>query len=202
MRVYCLVQAREGSTRFPRKVYADLGGRSVIDWVFTAAQQITGVTEVIGLWPDDYPQRKEEDVLGRYADAARELKADVVMRITGDCPFFDPQVGTIVLTRYLEWPCRYDYVSNVWPVRTFPDGLDCEVFSTELLYEADKHATAPDEREHVTTWMQRWERLSWYNVMLPVDWSHVRLTVDEPRDLDFLREVLRYAKGNEDVSRK
>jgi spore coat polysaccharide biosynthesis protein SpsF (cytidylyltransferase family) len=177
------IQARDGSTRFPGKIRQEIGGISVIDRVERAARRIDGVDEVRVLYP--FSHRDENDVLGRFMDAALNTGADIIMRLTGDCPFFDPQVGSLVLSHYMVQPSPNAYVSNVWPRRTWPDGLDCEVFSTSLLMRAAAQAVDPYDREHVTPWMQRNALV--VNVTLPVDWSHVRLTVDTPEDLAWLR---------------
>ena len=198
MKVVCLIQARAGSRRFPGQIFADLNGAPVIGRVYDAARAIKGVNAVHVIYPESFPARAEEDVLGRYADAAARHEADVIVRLTGDCPLFDPQVGTAVLERYLD-ACNlwtrdaWAYVSNVWPVRTWPDGLDCEVFSKALLLEASMHAEAKEDREHVTPWMRRavYADGHWLNVTLPVDWSHVRLTVDTKEDLEWLKIALK-----------
>lgn len=158
-----------------------------------AAQATPGVTEARVILPTDFPAIAESDVLGRYAAAAAKYDADIIMRLTADCPLFDPQVGARVLARFFRGLPRYGnplvYVSNIYPRRTWPDGMDCEVFTRELLHEADAKTTDPSDREHVTPWMQRNATLI-RNVKLPVDWSHVRLTVDTPEDLAWLRQCL------------
>lgn len=193
-RVVCLIQAREASTRFPGKIHALLGDYgTVLQYVLRAAQAIPGVTEARVILPTDFPALAESDVLGRYAAAASKTDADIIMRLTGDCPLFDPQVAALVLARFFRGLSRYGdqrvYVSNVYPRRTWPDGMDCEVFTHELLDEANAKATDPSDREHVTPWMQRNATLI-RNVKLPVAWSHVRLTVDTPEDLAWLRQCL------------
>ena len=190
MNICVFIQAREGSTRFPGKISADLCGKTVLARVCEQAAQIKGVNGgVFVLMPQDYPNREENDVLGRYADAARKYGADVIVRVTGDCPLFDPQVGTHVLKRFLSRGRLFEYVSNIWPKRTWPDGMDCEVFTADILQAADLKATRPEDREHVTPWIQR-NADGWYNLRLPVDWSHVRLTVDTPEDLEWLRHAI------------
>lgn len=189
MNVVAIIQARLGSTRLPGKVLETLGGQSLVARVVAAAGQIAGVNRVIVAWPGDAPHRAESDVLGRYADVARRENADVIVRLTGDCPLFDSQVGTLVVQRYLSGGHR-DYVSNVYPRRTWPDGLDCEVFSYRLLKLADLGATDAADREHVTPWMQRRLGPDVVNLELPVDWSHVRLTCDTREDLEWLRVAI------------
>jgi len=191
--ILAIIQARLGSTRLPGKVLLDLGGRRVLDRVVEAAGKIQDVDRVVVAWPEDAPNRKEDDVLGRFADVAAREGADVIVRVTSDCPLFDPQVGTLVLRRFLVRQSRQVepmpmYVSNLYPRRTWPDGMDCEVFNAAALHLADQTATMPSDREHVTPAMQR----AFYaeNVELPVDWSWVRLTLDTEEDLAWLRTAI------------
>lgn len=188
-RTVCLIQARDGSTRFPMKIWQELNGEAVITRVSTQAQKIKGLTDCRVIYPTHFPGLDEEDVLGRYATAAEIYGADIIIRITGDCPLFDPRIGDLLLER-MGQGVIYDYVSNVWPIRTWPDGLDCEVFTRDILDRANKEATDPYDREHVTPWIRRNCR-TYYNLTLPIDWSHVRLTVDYPEDLDWLRIALK-----------
>jgi spore coat polysaccharide biosynthesis protein SpsF (cytidylyltransferase family) len=91
----------------------------------------------------------EYDVLSRYLGAARAYDADIIMRVTGDCPLISPSLCADVLAALK----GNDYASNILP-RTFPKGFDCEVFTMGTLQAADIH-TVDNEREHVTPWMQR-----------------------------------------------
>ena len=139
-----------------------MNGHTVIAEVLTRCKRIAGVDLVVCAVPRGDTRLIEEaskyaaicegsefDVLSRYVDAAEWYRADIVMRITGDCPLISPQLCGAIL-KSLE---DADYCSNVCP-RTFPKGLDCEVFTTSLLLEADQNATG-DDREHVTPWMQQ-----------------------------------------------
>jgi spore coat polysaccharide biosynthesis protein SpsF (cytidylyltransferase family) len=92
------------------------------------------------------------DVLTRYRQAAEASGAGIIMRITADCPLLSPELCATVLRKLVK--TKADYASNVEPPRTFPKGFDCEVFTIRTLRRADEEA-APNEREHVTTWMQR-----------------------------------------------
>ena len=164
MTVVVVVQARMTSTRLPGKMMLSLGGEPVIRHVLRRCCEIPGIDRVILAVPTDkntplmrealalgvtVARGSEHDVLGRYRKAA--LGADIVMRVTGDCPLIDPEVCGRVLALMED---GVDYVSNVMP-RGFPKGLDCEVFTSEALERAHKEATDPKDREHVTLWMQR-----------------------------------------------
>jgi spore coat polysaccharide biosynthesis protein SpsF (cytidylyltransferase family) len=161
MRTVCIVQARVGSKRLPGKVLLPLNGHTVIGEVLSRCRKIPGIDEVVLAVPDTKENEplarlagqglsvhcgSEHDVLDRYCTAALG-RANVVMRITADCPLISPELCGAVLSKLLGE--RADYASNIEP-RTFPQGLDCEVFTWDLLDRAFKYR--PDE--HVTTWMR------------------------------------------------
>ena len=140
----------------------------MIGEVLTRCQRIAGVDEVVCTIPhspDSLPLELEaskyvhdifggieDDVLSRYMFAATRTKADIVVRVTGDCPLICPELcGEVVSALKRE---SAEYSSNVDPIRTFPQGYDCEAFTYKTLARADREA-GPYEREHVTTWMRR-----------------------------------------------
>lgn len=130
------------------------------------------------------------DVLDRYYQAAKFYGADVIVRITGDCPLIDPQIVDQVIKYYLDSLPQYDYVSNSLE-RTYPRGLDTEVFSFELLEQAAKQAKNQEEREHVTPYFyQHPERFSLGSVKQGIDLSFHRWTVDTPEDLRLISQIL------------
>jgi spore coat polysaccharide biosynthesis protein SpsF (cytidylyltransferase family) len=130
----------------------------------------------------------ESDVLGRYALAAREHGADVIVRITADCPLTDPAiVDAVIRARHKHGS---DYASNVEPP-TYPEGYDCEVFTRACLERVDREATLAYEREHVTVRVR--EHLDDFHtahVAHDPDLSWMRLTVDVPADLDRVARLL------------
>lgn len=149
-----IVQARLGSTRLPAKVLLPLpNGRKVLEEVLHRCWCIPGVDVVVAALPDT-PENDillscivgdtvvvrgpEHDVLARYAKAAEVVKADVIMRVTSDCPLIEPEI----CGKALDLHCRinHGYVSNSWPTRTYPHGLDCEVFNRDVLELANRNA--------------------------------------------------------------
>jgi spore coat polysaccharide biosynthesis protein SpsF (cytidylyltransferase family) len=129
----------------------------------------------------------EADVLDRYYRAALAFSADAVVRITGDCPLLDPLVSGRVVARFLEG--GLEYATNCHPP-TFPDGLDTEIVAVDALERAWRHATIASDREHVTPYI--WKRPGEFrqaNVASAVNLSASRWTVDDERDLRFVREV-------------
>ena len=166
MNVICIVQARLTSSRLPAKMMLSLGGEPVIRHVLRRCKEIPGIDQVICATPVEKSeplrieakalgvrvvQGSENDVLGRYRKAAVLVNADVIMRITGDCPLIDPEICGRVLNLMED---GVDYASNVMP-RGFPQGYDCEVFTMNALERAHKEADDPYDREHIGPWMQR-----------------------------------------------
>lgn len=202
MPVVAIIQARMGSTRLPGKVLADLAGMPVLGWVVRAARAIPGVDRVavatstaaaddsIAEWAAAngvaVHRGPEEDVLARYVAAARAEKADIVLRITADCPLLDPIEAAKVITPIVGG--KADFVSNNDPP-TYPDGLDAEAFTREVLEQAAALARRPSEREHVTPFMRdpaNGFRIAHIHGPGP-EFAEYRWTVDRPEDLAFLR---------------
>lgn len=134
---------------------------------------------------------KRNDVLGRYWDVAQNVKADVIVRITADCPMHDAAVIDACVKAF----GVTDYLCNTEPIPTFPDGLDVEVFSISALMEANSDAHLATDREHVTPWMRR-RTTGALNVSHDIDLGHYRWTVDEPADLEFVRAVYHELGGD------
>jgi spore coat polysaccharide biosynthesis protein SpsF (cytidylyltransferase family) len=203
LRVVAIIQARLGSTRLPGKVLIDLDGTAVLGHVISRTQRIVDVDEVavattsaskddgVAEYAADHGvtvfRGDELDVLNRYRDCAREMQADVVVRITADCPLIDPELSSRVVGRYLEGDL--DYVSNYKPP-TFPDGLDTEVFSFAAIDEAQKNAERASEREHVTPYIwQHPENFRLANITQKVDHSGLCWTLDSPQDLEMMQAL-------------
>lgn len=130
----------------------------------------------------------ESDVLGRYAAVAREYKPDVVVRVTSDCPFIDPDMIRLLVS--VQEQSGAEYVSNLHGT-TQVDGHDCEVFTTDILLRADERARLPYDREHVTPWIRRNAAVPIALVRslpLPGIRQH-RWTLDNENDLIFFRAV-------------
>ena len=125
----------------------------------------------------------------RYAGAAQAFSADVVVRVTSDCPLIDPEVIDRTIGLFLEKSPDIDYVSNRL-VPSFPRGLDTEVFSRGALDKAAREATLPDDREHVTLYIWRQpNRFLLADLRNETDLSHLRWTVDEPADFELVSQI-------------
>jgi len=196
-----IIQARLGSARLPGKVLADLGGAPLIARMIErvrAARTIVRVVVATPAGPADAPLRKvveglgvacftgsEDDVLARFAAAATAFGADPIVRLTADCPLIDPALVDRCVERFLAGPCDYVALGG-----TFPDGLDTEVVAAEALARAHAEARLPSEREHVTPYI--WKHPARFRcaaVEFPEPAGEQRWTVDEPRDLEFVRAV-------------
>lgn len=202
-RTACIVQARIGSTRLPGKVLEMLGEASVLEHVLRRCEAIEGVDEVVcatvaGKDGDAVAslaesldvavyRGSERDVLARYHGAAHAVGADVVLRVTSDCPLIDPEVCAEVLK--LRADAKADYAANNMPP-SWPHGLDCEAFTIAALDEAATTAIAAEDHEHVTPWMRRNRAYRRVNLTGPGgDLAAQRWTLDYPEDLAFLRAV-------------
>jgi spore coat polysaccharide biosynthesis protein SpsF len=206
VRVVAIIQARMGSTRLPGKVMMEILGKPMIGHVVDRALRISGVDQVVVATTDDDRDQPlvrylsettgvhvfrgpDADVLARYAAAAKEAEADIVVRLTADCPLLCPAVSSRVVAAILEEPARYDYVSNTLK-RTYPRGLDTEAMSARSLELASREAVAAADREHVTSFLWRQpDRFRLGVVEDDTDRSHWRVTVDTREDLELVSRV-------------
>lgn len=205
-RIVLITQARMESTRLPGKVLMDLAGQPLLSRVVQRLARAESVDCVVVAMPvtsandvledacrvmgfDTY-RGDLDDVLGRYCGAARAYDADVVVRVTSDCPFCDPKLVDEVIAALLA-DGSLDYASNNLR-RTYPLGFDAEAVRAEALYQAEKDATQPHEREHVTPYLyQHPDLFRLANIEAPPELHRpdYRLTVDEPDDLALARAV-------------
>jgi glutamate-1-semialdehyde 2,1-aminomutase len=202
-----------GSVRFPNKVMEDICGTPMIGLLLNRLSNAKLIDQIILATSIDtrndslakYVQKlglfvfrgSEDDVLDRFYQTAKELKADCVVRITGDCPLIDPLLVDEVINKFLD--TKVSYVSNVGPP-TFPDGLDIEVFTFKALEVAWNKAETPKEREHVTSIILGSEKFSQKNFANDVDFSEKRWTVDEPEDFEVVQKVFEYFHPRLDFS--
>jgi len=206
-RVVAIVQARMSSTRLPGKVLMDIAGTSMLARSVRRLSRVESLSEVVVATTieksDDpiveqceingwkYFRGSQEDVLDRYHAAATSFRADSVVRITSDCPMIDPGIVDAVLDEYVKWEGDVDYLSNMIPRRTYPRGLDTEVFTFDALDLAWRQDKNPSLREHVTQYILRHPGIFRIRgIMNDIDYSSMRWTVDTPEDLRFARTVL------------
>lgn len=199
MKIVMIVQARMGSSRLPGKVLMPASGKPMLAHQIERLRNVRfanhlvvatttnpkddAIVEFCNDWGVSVFRGDEDDVLARFAAAATTYEADVVVRLTADCPLIDPAVIDQAIACYLEAPSPHLYVSNTI-MRTYPRGMDTEVFSCHLLAETDRVATLRHDREHVTPYMIRNDRsdIVHRNVVSPKNLSAYRFTLDHPKD--------------------
>lgn len=203
MKVVAIVQARVGSTRLPGKVLQDLLGQTMLVRVINRLRASRLIDHVVvattNLDKDDAivdecltravacHRGDENDVLDRYFQAAKAAAADVIVRITSDCPLIDPEVTDRTIDAFLQ--SHADYAANTL-VRTYPRGLDTEVFTLDALSRAWNEARLGYEREHVTPYIiEHPAEFSLLSVTGDRDYSAYRWTVDTPEDLQLVRAI-------------
>lgn len=206
MKVVAVVQARTGSKRLPGKVLADIAGAPMLARVVeraAAAKLVDAVVIATSDRPSDDSvealasgirvachRGSETDVLGRTLGAATATGADLVVRLTGDCPLVDPEVIDLVVAAASSTAARCDYASNVMR-RTFPKGLDAEALHVDVLARIDRLATSPEAREHVTwfAYRERPELFVLSSVEGSEDFSELDWSVDDAAGLKRVRAL-------------
>lgn len=203
MRTIALIQARLSSSRLPGKVLMDIEGVSMLAHVVervSAARLLDGVAVATSTDSSDdrlaaycrangirHHRGPLDDVLARFVQAGKREEADVIVRVTADCPLIDPALIDAVVT--MRDAHRADYASNVLS-RRYPRGLDVEVFTAEALARADREGKAPHHREHVTPYLyEEPGRFQVVGLDCERDLSAHRWTVDTAADLDLVRAI-------------
>jgi glutamate-1-semialdehyde 2,1-aminomutase len=203
MNIVAVVQARMSSSRFPNKVAMQLGTTTVLGMCLErlkfskVIKQIVVATthESIDQQVIDIAASKEveffrgdtDDVLSRFYQCAVEFKADLVIRITADCPFIDPTLIDEALDFFQDK--NLIYFCNQNPPQ-YPDGLDFDIFTFDLLKKTYLQANTKHDREHVTPFMKQVPDVLNHSIQIEADYSKFRWTVDEPEDLVVLNKVL------------
>ena len=203
MKYIGIIQARCGSTRFPNKVLMDFAGKPSLQWTIERVQQSTFIDEVVVVTSINHENipivrlcsdlgirvfsGSEDDVLDRFYQFVKLVQPEYIVRITGDCPLYDPQL--------LDWSIDQmrndsDFLAQAQP-ETFPDGLDIEIMRFSALERSWNEATLQSEREHVTQYIRRHPelfKLQWVSCPLG-EYGHERWTFDEKKDYEFLKHI-------------
>lgn len=204
MKVVCIVQARMGSSRLPGKVLKVICGKTVIEHDIDRLRLVENIDDIIIATTtkkeDDtivemakklgvkFFRGSENNVLSRYYFAAKENKADIVVRVTSDCPLLDYKVCDKII-RFFKQNRNIDYVSNTLE-RTYPRGYDVEVFSFEALKMAYEKASETYEKEHVTPYIwQNTEMFKINQICNDEDYSNLRLTLDTKEDFELISKI-------------
>lgn len=209
MKTLAIIQARMTSTRLPGKVLLDLAGKPMLVRVLNRVRRARTLTDTVVAtstesaddpiarlcaarnWP--CVRGSCDDVLDRFYQAARQHQADVIVRITSDCPLIESAIIDLVVTRFLvQEPVDYASNNSLLPL-TFPRGLDVEVMSFAALQDAWQNDHDPASREHVTPYLYHHpEQFRLAGVFHHRDLSHLRWTVDTPDDLILVRKVYEF----------
>jgi spore coat polysaccharide biosynthesis protein SpsF len=206
MTTIAIIQARIGSTRLPGKVMLDISGKAMLIRDIERTQKSKRLDDIVVATttkPEDngivalckkmgwnYYRGSEEDVLDRYYKAAKESRAKNIVRITSDCPLIEPTIVDQIIEKFFELDPYVDYISNVFPTRTYPRGLDTEMLSFSCLERCWKEDSNPAYREHVTQYIQHNPHLFRINeIHNENNLSYMRWTVDTPEDLEFVRKI-------------
>jgi spore coat polysaccharide biosynthesis protein SpsF len=232
-RVVAIIQGRMSSSRLPGKILADIAGQPMLGRVFMRTSRSAAVTETIFATTTDptddavseycdfsgipCTRGSQFDVLDRYYQSARQTKADMVVRVTADCPVIDPVLIDDAVNTLLE--DEYDFVCNRLPPpwhRTYPIGLDVEACTFKVLEKAWKEAKEPQHREHVMPYLYEGVQLAAINrqrsagvsprgfrialLNHTTDFGEYRWTVDTPEDLEFMRQVYSRFNGRDDFT--
>lgn len=242
-KIVAIIQGRMSSSRLPGKILADISGQPMLSRVMIRTSRAKTLDQIIFATTTDasddpvaeycdlaglnYTRGSLFDVLDRYYQTALKAKADVVVRITADCPVIDSEliddvVNTLIgEARIGNQESEYDFVCNRLPPpfgRTYPIGLDVEACTFKALKKAWKEAKEPQHREHVMPYFYEGVKLSAISRQLSegtssrgftvallnhvTDFGDYRWTVDTPEDLEFMREVYKRFNGRDDFSWK
>lgn len=207
MKTVIIIQARMTSTRLPGKILKEVLNKPLLEYQIERLRRVNFADNILiatTINDTDQPivdfcsqhnieifRGSENNVLSRYYQSAKKINADAVIRITSDCPLIDPQIVDNITQFYLENSAKYDYVSNTLN-RTYPYGMDTEIFSFKALEEAYNEASSQSALEHVTPFIysnQNCYRL--YNVVNNIDYSNYRWTVDTEEDFKLITEIIR-----------
>jgi spore coat polysaccharide biosynthesis protein SpsF len=232
-KVVAIIQGRMSSSRLPGKILADIGRQPMLQRVYLRTSRSATVSETIFATTTDvsddpvaeycdfsgvpFTRGSLYDVLDRYYQTAKQAKADIVVRVTADCPVIDPVLIDDVVHTLLDG--GYDFTCNRLPPpwhRTYPIGLDVEACTFRVLEQAWKDANEPQHREHAMPYFYEGVQLSAISRQLSegisprgfrvalrnhtTDFGDYRWTVDTAQDLEFIRQVYARFDGRDDFS--
>lgn len=216
-----IIQARMGSSRLPGKVMINICGKPVIEHVIERLKMSKVLDDIIIATTDSLKDNvivqqakkngvkwfcgSEEDVLSRYYYAAKENNLDTIVRITADCPLIDP----VILDNVVEFYNKNNYLlvtnaGNIEEQRTYPRGLDVEVFSFEIIEQVFNIAKKLHQREHVTPYIYENYGDKIYYYKNDIDYSNYRWTLDTEEDLELITIIFNnfYSKYGQDFGFK
>ncbi len=203
METVIIIQARTGSSRFPKKILESLYDSTVLELVLDKCLKSKYADKVVLAVPDLEESKlisdlvcnksvnifygSENDVLSRYFECAKEHSAKHIVRVTSDCPLIDPSLIDEMLEKYNKFAEEVYFANTCPPPSTFADGHDVEIFPFSYLQQANEQEVDSDRREHVTFQFWQDDKYNSYQHKSDIDYSDIRLTVDYKDDLDNLR---------------
>lgn len=212
-----IIQARVGSARLPGKVLKEINGKPMIEQVINRVKLAKKVDKVVLAIPnipkDDILFKlakrlntvcikgSEQNVLSRYLKAAKETKADVIIRITGDCPLIDAQTIDEMLDEFEREKC--DYLLNDAKYKGHPRGFDVDIFFTQCLKKTAELSNKDYHKEHITTFMLEYPemfKIKYFKTSKNLYRPNYRLCVDEILDLILVRKIFKYFAPREDFT--
>jgi spore coat polysaccharide biosynthesis protein SpsF len=204
--IVAIVQARMSSTRLPAKILKKIKDKVILDYVIERLRFCENLNDIVIATTtskkDDILQQyaaskgiscfrgSEEDVLSRYYYAAKKYGADKIVRVTSDCPLIDHKIVDAVIKTHIE--NKADYTANIIE-RTFPRGLDVEIFDFNVLEDAQKNAQEKYQREHVTPYiLEHPEKFTLQNVEArgKLRRPEIRITLDTKEDFELIKSIL------------
>ncbi len=207
-KIVATVEARMTSSRLPGKVLLEAAGISMLEHLIRRLKTVQSIDNIVLATTNNeddlqlveiaknlnisYYCGSEEDVMHRVIDAAASVKADVVVEVTGDCPIIDPEIVEQTIRMFNAH--KVDYVSNA-VIRSYPDGMDTQVFRLETLKRSAEITTDPLEREHVTLHIRNNPELFTHlHLLAPpeIHWPELGLTLDEFNDYELIKKIIEH----------
>jgi spore coat polysaccharide biosynthesis protein SpsF len=208
VKVVATIEARMSSSRLPGKVLMEAAGKPMLGHLVDRLRAVPSIDQIVlatTVSPADDVlvefaaahgigcyRGSEDDVMARVVEAGRSAEAEVLVEITGDCPVIDPQVVEQCIRMFFANPC--DYCSNAL-VRSWPVGMDTQVYRLETLERSEALTDHPLDREHVTRHIRlNPELFSHVHLVAPPaeHWPELGLTLDEPGDYELLKRIIEH----------
>lgn len=212
MKVNAIIQARRGSTRLPNKIFMDIHGAPLLWHVVNRLTYVDLIDEIIVATTTDpkddlteewckknnikYYRGSEDDVLNRFYNAAAKFPCDAIVRVTADDPFKEPNIINNIIKKFIDE--NLDLSTNVFPP-SYPEGLDCEVFTFDVLQTMEKTTNDTYDREHVTPYIyNNPDKFKIGNVISTHNLSSYRWTIDTKEDYEMVNAIYDKRKNKSD----
>jgi len=208
MKIVAIIEARMTSSRLPGKVLMEVLGKPILHYLVERLKQVSLIDEIALATTTNSSDNSliqfavnegiqsyrgsEDDVLTRVIEAAESVETDLVVEITGDCPIIDPVIIEQTIRMHLN--NNTDYTSNAH-IRSYPDGMDVQVYSLNVLRKSSKMTSKRQDREHVTLHIRdNPEVFTHTNLIAPSNlyWPKLGLTLDEASDFELLKRIIEH----------